>query len=83
MEPDVVPLATVANEYDAWAVEKALIRAYAARGHEVLNVLGLAKSPEALSERQRKHQAYQRAYYQRRKAARAQQQQPGTEPAEE
>jgi hypothetical protein len=35
---------------------------------------------EALTEQQRKQRAYQRAYYQRRKAAR--QQQPATEPAE-
>ena len=34
---------------------------------------------DALTEQQRKYQAYQRAYYQRRKAAR---QQPATEPAE-
>ena len=48
---------------------------------EHLGRRGKRPQPDDLTEQQRKQRAYQRAYYQRRKAAR--QQQPATEPVKE
>jgi excisionase family DNA binding protein len=50
---------------------------------EHLGQRGKRPQPEGLTEQQRKQRAYQQAYYQRRKAARAQQPAPSSEPARE